>query len=140
MSLCASDVLIRQRACRRAWSYLREMSGPTSTEALLGDRCDHHRLGRPRCLAMKDRLDVVAVGVQREGGVVPGVIRPFTGRTVVAAARSERCRMEGGDGGAIGCLESKMNARHRSVRLVHEQPVDVEVAAALDQAARSPEG
>src|SRR5262245_20202849 len=41
-----------------------------------------------------DGFDVVAVGVQHEGAVVPGMIVPLAGPAIVAAARCQRRRVE----------------------------------------------
>ncbi len=51
---------------------------------------------------MADRLDVVAVGIEDEGGVVAlVVVRPLAGRAVVASAGGERRVVEGLDGVAV---------------------------------------
>ena len=53
-----------------------------------------------RCVA--HGLDIVAVGIEHEGGVVVGVVVGAQARlAVVSAARLERGRIEGIDGGAV---------------------------------------
>lgn len=44
---------------------------------------------------MINRLDIVAVGVEHEGGVVAGVVGPRARRAVVAAAMGKRCGFPG---------------------------------------------
>ena len=60
---------------------------------------DHHRLGRPVGLAVEDRLDVVAVGIDDEGAVVARVVLGAdAGLAVVLAAGGERGGVEAVDG------------------------------------------
>ena len=52
---------------------------------------------------MTHRLNVVAVGVENEGGVIVGVIMgPQAGRAIVSPAGMQCCDMEGIDAGPVG--------------------------------------
>ncbi len=62
-------------------------------------------------LSRADRFDVVAVGIEQEGGVVGGaVVGAQAGTAVVAAAGLETRRVEAVDGGPIGRAERDMHA------------------------------
>src|SRR5688572_18298377 len=60
---------------------------------------------------MKHRLDIVSIGIEEEGGVIAGmVVRPLSGKAIVAAAGGEAGPVEGVDGGSVRGLESEMVA------------------------------
>src|SRR5690606_31712227 len=88
-------------------------------------------------LAMEHGLDVVAVGVEEEGGVVAGVVVALARRAVVAAAGLEPRSMPGLDHGAVAGLEGEMVAtgqlarRRLAVGGRDEQLVDPEMVVAL---------
>ena len=59
---------------------------------------------------MEDRFDVVAVRVDDERCVIPGVVlRAKTRRAVVAAAGFDSRAVELVNGGSVGCGEGHMN-------------------------------
>jgi len=89
---------------------------------------------------VKHGFDVVAVWVEDECAVVPGVVRPLAGRAVVAATSTECGLVKRRDRLAVGGLESQVNPGDQPVGLVHEQLIDVEVTVSLDEAVRPPEG
>src|SRR6185437_4956165 len=65
-------------------------------------RRDDDRRRRSLRRPVIDRLDVVAVGVEHERGVVAGMVMPLARRAVVAAAGIERRHVEALYGPAIG--------------------------------------
>src|SRR5581483_210030 len=80
-----------------------------------------HRGGRGLGRRVANGLDVVAVEVVDEGCVVGGgVLRPWTGRAVVDAARVERRLVEGVDGAPV--LRREGDVRSRAVRLALHDP------------------
>jgi hypothetical protein len=80
---------------------------------------------------VKDRLDVVAVRVQRVGGVVAGVVVALAGTAVVRAAGRERCLVEAGDRVAVGRLEGEVEAGRRLAVGAYVELVYSESALAL---------
>ena len=75
---------------------------------------------------MVDGLDVVAVRVEEEGGIVAGVVGALAGGAVVTAARGEAGGVEAPDRLAVGGLEGEVDARDRPVDGV-VGPVDIEL-------------
>jgi hypothetical protein len=80
---------------------------------------------------VKYRFDIVSVGIQYKRSVVPKVVRPLAGRTVVATSGTEGSLVERDDRFTIGSLKGEVNPRNLFVRLVYEQLVNVEVAVPL---------
>ena len=62
---------------------------------------------------MVNGLDVVAVGVEHEGGVIAGVIGAQAGGAVVGAAGGEAGMIKGLDLGVVGGLEREVDAAGR---------------------------
>jgi hypothetical protein len=60
-----------------------------------------------------DGLDVVAVRIEHEGRVVPGMIAPLAGSAVILPASDKRRGVEALHGLPVGRLEGKMNARRQ---------------------------
>lgn len=106
---------------------------------LLGGRSGDHRRGGPTSLAVKYCLDVVAIRVQDECTVVPGVVRPLAWGAVVSAARTKGSSVKRPHCFAIGSLKRQVNPRDWSICFVYEQLVYAEIAGSLDEAARPPE-
>ena len=77
-------------------------------------RGDDSRAGR----RMTNRLDAMTVGIQHEGAVIVDVIlRPKSGRAVVAPSRRERRRVKSVNRGAIGSAEADMCTGNRRPHL-----------------------
>ena len=77
-------------------------------------RGDDSRAGR----RMTNRLDAMTVGIQHEGAVIVDVIlRPKSGRAVVAPSRRERRRVKSVNRGAIGSPEADMCTGNRRPHL-----------------------
>jgi hypothetical protein len=63
-------------------------------------------------------LDIVAVGIEKKGCVIPRpVIRPGSRSAVVPAAGRNACPVESRDGGAIAGPESDVDRARRLRRL-----------------------
>ena len=73
---------------------------------------------------MEHRFDVVAVGIEGEGGVVAGMIGALAGPAIVASAMGERRRMKGVHTLPVPGLEGEVDAGDRAVG-----PVDPELVA-----------
>jgi hypothetical protein len=78
-----------------------------------------------------DRLDVVAVGIERVGGVVAGVVRALARSAVVASARGEGRCVEAANRLGIDRLEGEVEACRRLLVVAAEELVGREVALAL---------
>ena len=83
---------------------------------------------------MVDSLDVVAVRIEEEGGVIPGVVRPFPWGSVVDSPMSKANLMERIHGRAILRLESEMvppgqrSLRGDAIRAGNEQLIGPEIS------------
>jgi hypothetical protein len=75
-------------------------------------------------------FDIVAIGVQREGGVITWVIGPFAGHPVVAAACGQRCPVKCLDRFPIRRLKREVDARDVGIGHIDEQLVGVEMPLA----------
>ena len=72
---------------------------------------NHHRVGRPFGRAMVDGLDVVAVGIEHESGVVAGmVLGTKAGGAVVLAAGCQSSLVEAVNHRTVPGLECEMAA------------------------------
>src|SRR5262245_58534227 len=72
-----------------------------------------------RPLSRADRFDVVAVGIEQEGGVISGaIVGAQTGAAVIAAASLEAGGVEAIDGGAIEGAERDVRTRTRRAWLI----------------------
>lgn len=60
---------------------------------------------------MEDRLDVVAVGIEQEGGVVAGMITALTWPAIILAASGKPCLVKFRYRLAIRDLESEVHPR-----------------------------
>lgn len=69
-----------------------------------------HRLCTALCLAVIDRFDIIAIGIEDKGGVIAGVIDPLAGGAVILAAMGQRCLIEAIDCGAVLRLEGEVMA------------------------------
>ena len=58
---------------------------------------------------MEDRLDVVSVRIEGEGGIIARMIGPFSRLAVVASAIGERRGMEGLNGLPVAGLEREVD-------------------------------
>src|SRR6478735_4639085 len=99
----------------------------------------HDRGGAALERAMEDRLDIVAVGVERKRPVVPRVVVPLPGRAVVISTRKQCCAVEGLHRLAIRRLEGEMYLRDVAIGLVHEKLIGVKVSFSLLQDIRMAE-
>src|SRR6185503_14488434 len=89
---------------------------PKAWQSGLFPRCDDDRCGRALRRTVIDGLDVVAVGIEHERRVVPGVVMPLAGCTGVA----------------VGRLEGEMHMRQRPLLdFAHEELVGEEIAVAF---------
>jgi hypothetical protein len=104
--------------------------------ALLFER-DLHALRRPLGFPVEHRLDVVAVGVQQEGGIIARMIRTLSRRAVVLAAGRTPGLVEGLDHGPVLRLKGQMMparqlaGRRLAVSGGDEQFVGPEITVAL---------
>ena len=89
---------------------------------------DLHRGGAALVRAMIDRLDIVAVGIEQEGGVIAGMIGPLAGRAIVGAAGRQPRLVEGLDHRLVLRLESA-GAWGRSACLARPSLSAVEIAS-----------
>ena len=81
--------------------------------------------------SMEDRLDVVPVGIEREGRVIARVVIAFSGSAVVNTAVGDGCCMEGRDRMAVLGLKREVHPGNRAVRLVDPQLVAGKMACAF---------
>ena len=80
---------------------------------------------------MKHGLDVVAVGIEREGCVVARVVGAFSRAAIVASTMLKSGRMEGVDAFPVPGLKRQMNPGNRAVGLVDPKFVAREMLWAL---------
>ena len=80
---------------------------------------------------MEDRLDVVAVGIERECGIIAWVVGALPRCAIVAAAVRQGSLMEGMHGVPILGLEREVHAGDGTIRLIHPKLVAGEVLRAL---------
>ena len=80
---------------------------------------------------MVDRLDIVAVRIERKGGIISRVIGPLSRPAIVAPAMGEGRLVEGMNALRVTRLESQMNPGHRTVGLIHPQLVAGKMPGAL---------
>src|SRR3954470_10268943 len=99
------------RIARREGGYMH----PFSLSGARGRGLDLHRGGRARGGSVEDGLDVVAVGIEHEGPVVPRMVVALARAAVVAPAGGQRRAVEGPHLLAAGRLEREVDARHRTV-------------------------
>lgn len=74
----------------------------------LTDRYEDYSIGRTIDRAMKYSFDVVSVGIEDIGGVIPGMVLPFARRPVFDATCCKGSRVETGNAFAVGSLESEV--------------------------------
>src|SRR4051794_1570930 len=90
----------------------------------------------PAAVTMEDDLDVVAVGIQGEGGVVVAAVGTFTRRAVVAPAGGDRCGMGRVD--LLGTLgrQREVGSPDRRFRELESKRLVVLAAVAATEAER----
>src|SRR5690606_22862496 len=107
----SSTATHRARSRSRAASAKRQSKPDTRSGPWRADsEVDFHRSRTALRLAVIDGLDVVAVGIEDEGGVVAGMVWARTGAAVVGAAAGERGPVEGVDHRRIPGLEREVMA------------------------------
>ena len=93
------------------WSLrLRPYRGHARSYKGMCSEGDLHGIGAALGLAVEYRLDVVAVGIDHERPVVPGVVRAFARRAIVLAAGGKPGLMKGLDRRAVLGLEREVAA------------------------------
>jgi hypothetical protein len=77
--------------------------------------------------AVEHGFDIVAIGVDHEGGVIAGVVVALAGGAIVFAASSDGGPMEGFHHGAIPGLEGEVDVAGEDIagRFIDEQLVDL---------------
>ena len=80
---------------------------------------------------MADGLDVVAVRVEHVCSVVARVVLALSGRSVVRAARCDRCCVKAPDRSRVVCLKREMHAEGRRAVVADEKLIHPEEAVAF---------
>ena len=80
---------------------------------------------------MKDRLNVVAIGIENERSIVARMVGALSGCAIVAPTGGQCCSVKGIYHFTIWRLKRKMYAGERAVSLVDPQFIGVKVALAF---------
>jgi hypothetical protein len=88
---------------------------------------------------MKHGLNVVAIWIQDERRVIPGMIRTLSRCAVVTTARAQRNLMKSFDSLTIRGLEGKVHPGNWSVGRVDKQLIGIKESIAFDKNVRQAE-